>query len=43
MFTERTDVIVESISPLKLTVRLLNILYRVIVTLHRKPEKDIQI
>lgn len=43
MFTERTEVIVESIGPLKLTVLLLNILYREIVMLHKKPEKDIHL
>ena len=36
MYTERAEVIVESISPLKLKVVLVNILYREIVVLHKK-------
>lgn len=39
MFTERTEVIVESISPLKLKVALVNILYKEIVTLRKKPDE----
>lgn len=39
MFTERTEVIVESISALKLKVVLVNILYREIVILHKKPDE----
>lgn len=39
MFTERTEVIVESISALKLKVMLVNILYREIVILHKKPDE----
>lgn len=39
MFTEGTEVIVESISPLKLKVVLVNILYREIVILQKKPDK----
>lgn len=39
MFTERTEVTVESISSLKLKVMLVNILYREIVILHKKPDE----
>lgn len=39
MFTERTEVIVESVSPLKLKAVLVNILYREIVILHKKPDE----
>lgn len=39
MFAERTEVIVESISPLKLKVVLVNILYREVVILHNKPDE----
>lgn len=39
MFAERTEVMVESISPLKLKIVLVNILYRKVVILHNKADE----